>query len=581
MADLELIPLSSIPSEFVAQGKTALLPALHAIQKKFGYIPESRAAEISQLLDIPLADIYGVIEFYGMFSSRPSGEVTIQVCADPVCAHAGGDKILSSLCARLEVNPDEVSQDGRWRIEASPCLGLCERAPALLRGETPIQGAREQDIESILAGAVAGNKRARLGGSLRILTANCDEEGATSLGVYRARGGYRGLERALSISAQSVIEEVKAAGLVGRGGAAFPTGLKWEGAAQAGGEPKYVVCNADESEPGTFKDRLLLEYDPHLTLEGMIIAAYAIGAHQGYIYVRGEYPQALQAVVTAIQEARQAGLLGNDILGSGFDYDIEIRQGAGAYICGEETALFESIEGKRGFPRIKPPYPTTHGLFDRPTVINNVETLCNIPFILENGAFAYRQYGTQGSPGPKLFCVSGDVEQPGLYEAPFGISLRSLLYELAGGIRSGKRLKAVLIGGAAGAFATETDLDILLTFEDARDAGLPLGSGAVMVFDESRDLRDVLRRVAKFFSHESCGKCYPCQMGTRRQHEILERVAAGAALPGDDLRLSDVGWTMSEASLCALGQTAAIAVLSAMKLWPHLFETSGGNDSHA
>jgi NADH-quinone oxidoreductase subunit F len=288
--------------------------------------------------------------------------------------------------------------------------------------------------------------------------------------------------------------------------------------------------------------------------------------------VRGEYPSAYHILEEAVAQAREAGWLGENILGSGFAFDVELRLGAGAYICGEETALFESIEGKRGFPRMKPPFPTTYGLFGKPTAINNVETLCNLPFILEHGAAAYRRIGTEKSPGPKLFCVSGDAAEPGLYEVPFGVTLRHLLYDLAGGVRSGHALQAVLFGGAAGAFATAKDLDVNLTFEDLRAAGLPLGSGVVMVFDETRDLRDVLKRLARFFAHESCGKCYPCQLGTRRQLEILERIAIGNPQPGDSDRLTDVGWTMTDASICGLGQTAAAAVLSAMKLWPEMFD---------
>jgi NADH-quinone oxidoreductase subunit F len=307
-------------------------------------------------------------------------------------------------------------------------------------------------------------------------------------------------------------------------------------------------------------------------LEGMLIAAYAIGAERGYLYSRGEYPYAYTVMQEAVDQARQAGYLGANILSSGFNFDVELRQGAGAYICGEETALFESIEGKRGFPRIKPPFPTTNGLFGKPTAINNVETLCNVPYILEHGASAYRQIGTEKSPGPKLFCVSGDVVRPGLYEVPFGITIRRLVYDLAGGTRDGRALQTILFGGAAGAFATPDQLDVRMSFEDLRQAGLPLGSGVVMVFDESRDLRDVLARLGRFFAHESCGKCYPCQLGTQRQYEILSRLEAGKPLPGDAERLADVGWTMTDASLCGLGQTAATAVLSAMRIWPELFK---------
>ncbi|MCC7511434.1 MAG: SLBB domain-containing protein, partial [Anaerolineae bacterium] len=293
----------------------------------------------------------------------------------------------------------------------------------------------------------------------------------------------------------------------------------------------------------------------------------AVGASKGYVYLRGEYPYILPPLENALNEARAAGYLNED-------FDIEIRVGAGAYICGEETALFESIEGKRGFPRVKPPFPITNGLFDKPTVINNVETLFNVPLIIEKGAAEYRKIGTEKSSGPKLFCLSGDVARPGVYEVPFGITLRELL-EMAGGVTGG--LQSILFGGAAGAFATPAQLDVKLTFEDLRAAGLPLGSGVVMVFNETRDMRDVLKRLGRFFAHESCGKCYPCQMGTQRQMEILERVASKRMLPGDALRLQDVGWTMTDASLCGLGQTAASAVLSAMKLWPEIFKDEDGN----
>jgi NADH-quinone oxidoreductase subunit F len=308
--------------------------------------------------------------------------------------------------------------------------------------------------------------------------------------------------------------------------------------------------------------------DPHRLIEGMVIAGYAIGSTKGYIYVRGEYPYVIPVLENSLTEARAAGYLNEK-------FDIEVRVGAGAYICGEETALFESIEGKRGFPRIKPPFPTTNGLFDKPTVINNVETLFNVPFIISMGAAEYRKIGTEKSPGPKVFCISGDVTKPGLYEIPFGVSMRDLL-DMAGGIANGKGLKSILFGGAAGAFATSQHLDVKMTFEDLRAAGLPLGSGVVMVFDETRDMRDVLNRLGHFFSHESCGKCYPCQMGTQRQKEILHRIAHGQTLPDDMVRLQDVGWTMTDASLCGLGQTAASAVLSAIQLWPELFKDEGG-----
>ncbi len=332
------------------------------------------------------------------------------------------------------------------------------------------------------------------------------------------------------------------------------------------------MCNGDEAEPGTFKDMVLMENDPHAIIEGMIIAGYAIGAQKGYFYIRGEYLNPYEQVQKAVSDAVSAGYLGDNILKSGFSFDIEIRLGAGAYVCGEETALFESIEGKRGFPRTKPPFPTTSGLFGKPTVINNVETLANIPLIINIGIEKYRSIGTEKSPGSKLFCLSGDVEKPGLYEVPFGITLRHLIENLAGGVRGKKKLKAILIGGAAGALATNDHLDVKLTFEDLKKAGLPLGSGVITVFDESRDLMDVLVRLAYFFTEESCGKCFPCQIGTKRQYEIVQRIQDGNIQSEDFSRLKDLISTMTDTSLCGLGQTAGSAIGSAMKYWPELFK---------
>jgi NADH-quinone oxidoreductase subunit F len=548
----------------------------------FGHISAPVAEEISRALGVPLAELYGVLEFYDLFSSEPVGKQVIRVCTDPACALSGGESVLKSLAQQLQIEPGQTSADGLYTLHRAPCLGLCASAPAALveqaGGRSNTYGlldpAAADILQSITSAASIQPPEApdHIGGDVRRLTSRIGRiSHPISIAEYLASGGYRGLEKALSLAPRAIIEQVKAAGLVGRGGAAFPTGLKWEGAARAEGQPKYVVCNADESEPGTFKDRILMEGDPHAILEGMAIAAYAIASSRGYIYIRSEYPRAYRVMSQAIQEARQASYLGSNIMGSGFAFDVELRKGAGAYICGEETALFESIEGKRGFPRLKPPFPTTHGLFGKPTVINNVETLSNIPLILNLGVEAYRAVGTEKSPGSKLFCVSGDVTRPGLYEAPFGLTLRHLLFNLAGGVQGGKALGAVLFGGAAGAFARQEHLDTPLSFEDLRAAGLPLGSGVIMVFDETRDLRDVLLRLTRFFAHESCGKCYPCQMGTLRQYEIMQRIVAGAPLSGDDQRLSDIGWTMSDASICGLGQTAASAVLSALKLWPELF----------
>lgn len=556
MTVTEISPLQTAIEPYIPLGRSGLLPALHAAQKIYGWVSEPVAAEIAKTLHVPLADVHGVIEFYSLFYDKPTSRHVIRVCTDVACALQGGEGILHRLCAKHGLKPGQTPEDLSITIEPSPCLGLCEHAPAVWTMDDGRWTVGDGTVE-------AERPPSLVYGSVRILSANCGN-GTTSLEKY---GEYAGLKKAQGMTPEAVIAEVKASGLVGRGGAAFPVGVKWEGAAKAEGSPKYIICNADESEPGTFKDRVLMIDDPHRVIEGMCIAAYAVGASQGYIYIRGEYPYIVPVLENALNEARAAGYL-ND------QFEIEVRVGAGAYICGEETALFESIEGKRGFPRIKPPFPTTHGVFGKPTVINNVETLCTVPMIIAQGAAEYRKLGTEKSPGSKLFCVSGDVEQTGVYEVPFGVTLRELL-EMAGGVKDGKGLKSILFGGAAGAFATSAHLDVKMTFEDLRAAGLPLGSGVVMVFDETRDMRGVLQSLGHFFAHESCGKCYPCQMGTQRQKEILDRVASGKMLTGDSERLQDVGWTMTDASLCGLGQTAASAVLSAMKLWPELFVDSG------
>jgi NADH-quinone oxidoreductase subunit F len=383
---------------------------------------------------------------------------------------------------------------------------------------------------------------------------------------YRASGGYAGLARAIELGPDAVIQQVTDAKLLGRGGAAFPTGVKWRAVADQPAGPKYVICNADESEPGTFKDRIIMEHDPYAVIESLTVAGFATGAETGYLYIRGEYPRATKHLHEAIEEARAAALLGPDVMHAGFAFDIELRRGAGAYICGEETALFNSIEGKRGEPRNKPPFPVTHGVFGRPTAINNVETLINVLPILEMGADAYAALGTEASTGTRLFCLSGHVEHPGLYEAEHGVTVREVI-ATAGGVRDGAEIKAVLLGGAAGGFIGPDRLEARLTFEDARSGGYTLGSGVIMVFDGATDLVDLCLRIARFFRDESCGQCVPCRVGTVRQEEALHRLIAGRTIgsAADELALlDDIAAVMRDASICGLGQAAAGAVQSAI-----------------
>jgi NADH-quinone oxidoreductase subunit F len=394
---------------------------------------------------------------------------------------------------------------------------------------------------------------------------------ASSLEDYRRSGGYEALRRAFEWGPERVIREVIDSRLLGRGGAAFPTGKKWEAVhlQRHLGGPHYVICNADESEPGTFKDRIVMEGDPFAVIEGMTIAAFAVGAQKGYIYIRGEYPLATERLSHAIRIAREQKLLGQDIHRSGFSFDVELRRGAGAYICGEETALFNSIEGYRGEPRNKPPFPTQSGLFREPTVVNNVETLVNIPEIILGGGAAYAKIGTANSAGYRLFCVSGHVARPGVYETPYGPTLRKLI-EMAGGVGGTGRLQAVLLGGAAGSFVSPAELDTVLTFEGTRAIGATLGSGVVMLFDDSTDLKQVLLRIAAFFRSETCGQCVPCRVGTVRQEEALQRLVARQPLGSveqESEMLKEMAQAMRDASICGLGQTASGAILSGMNRW--------------
>ncbi|MGB1734211.1 MAG: complex I 51 kDa subunit family protein, partial [Acidimicrobiales bacterium] len=384
-----------------------------------------------------------------------------------------------------------------------------------------------------------------------------------SLGSYRSHGGYQALETALAIGGEKTLRLITDAGLTGRGGAAFPTGRKWQAVADQDHIHKYVVANADESEPGTFKDRMIIENDPFALIEAMTIAGVTTGCTKGWIYIRGEYVTATKRLQSAIKQAYENGFLGANALNGAFTFDIELRQGAGAYICGEETALFNSIEGFRGEPRSKPPFPTDQGLFGCPTIVNNPETLINVLEIVNYGVDSFRSVGTADSPGTKLFCLSGDVAQPGLYEAAFGLPLNELLN--TAGVRVGD-VQAVLLGGAAGSFLGPQALDLPLSFEDTAERGATLGSGAVTVFSRDVDLWPVLVRLAKFFRDESCGQCVPCRIGTTRQHEVLLQIQGTAPQESTRDLLSDLSLVMGDSSICGLGHTAASAVQSALAL---------------
>jgi NADH-quinone oxidoreductase subunit F len=550
-----------------------LLPALQALQARAGWISPGGLGYVCERLNVPPADAWGVATFYALLSTEPCPPRVVHVCDDIACKARGADAIVAELessSSSLSSAPavHRPSSSATWH--RSPCLGLCDQAPAALvnvAGEDPREfaagGVSAETVRALVAGSDGSGGSSpvqafSIGAAAGPLLRRVGVVDPESLEAYRASGGFAALAKARERGPEWVIAEVTASNLVGRGGAAFPTGRKWQAVRAQAARPHYLVCNADESEPGTFKDRVLMEEDPFAIVEAMAIAALAADCEKAFVYVRGEYPRAAARIRHAIEASREAGWLGA--------LEIEIRRGGGAYICGEETALFESIEGNRGEPRNKPPFPVQAGLFGRPTVVNNVETLANVPRIVLEGGSTFAAVGTPQSAGTRLFCLSGSVRRPGLYEAPLGTRLDALV-ERAGGVEPGRTIRAVLLGGAAGTFVRPDELDLRLTHEDTRVAKTTLGSGVVMVFDDTVDLRAIVTRIAAFFRDESCGQCVPCRVGTIRQEEALHRIAHGAngSLATELLLLDEVGAAMRDASICGLGQTAYSAIESAVK----------------
>ena len=550
-----------------------LLPALHALNDHVGWISRPALDEVTRRLDLGPATAFGVASFYAMLSTTPRPPTVAYVCDDVPCRLGGAVERIAALRARL--GPPGAPRDGAvW--ESSPCLGLCDFAPAALVDGRAVHVSGPDVVADSLTGAVAARRaqgspppagppprpHVAASGPAPLLGRVLAGVDALDWDAYAAHGGLAALHEARRLGPSGVLAALKASRLSGRGGAAFPAATKWEAVAQHPTKPRYVVVNADESETGTFKDRILLEWDPYAVLEGAAIAAYACGAEAIFVYIRGEYRHGYERLAAAIREAERRGMFGGLLFGGDTRVSVDLRRGAGAYICGEETALLNSIEGKRGEPRSKPPFPVHHGLFGRPTVINNVETLACVPAILTGGADAFRALGTPDSPGTKLFSVSGHVRRPGVYEVPSGTPLRALV-DLAGGVRPGHQLRAIQCGGAAATMLTPEDLDLPLSGEGLRPRGATVGSGAIVVLDETADVLDVVRRGAEFFAHESCGQCVPCRVGTQRQVELLARLADGEDVSG---LLGEVASAMRDASICGLGQTAASMVQSGLGL---------------
>jgi NADH-quinone oxidoreductase subunit F len=520
-----------------------LLETLHAVNDRVGWISQTAIDYISERLDISPAEVYGVITFYALFATEARPARQVHVCVDLACRAFGG------------LNEDDLPPGAH----PSPCIGLCEQAPAMLvldagdpmrrrvsGGVTAVQVTSAADGNEVeTSDREPSDAVAQLGEPDLVLLRRAGKLDPLDFDAYVNDGGLDALAQARDLGPTRIIAAIDTAGLLGRGGAAFPTARKWEAVRTQEAIPHHLVCNADESEPGTFKDRTLIENDPFALLESMCIAAIATASDQGWIYIRGEYPLAERTLRSAIDIFRTHGLLGAE-------FDIKVVRGAGAYICGEETAIFNSIEGHRGEPRNKPPFPFEVGLFGKPTAVNNVETLMNVPSIILGRTSSNR----------RLFCLSGAVERPGVYEVELGLTLADLI-AMAGGLRAGSELRAVLLGGAAGQFVGPESLDLVLTHETVREAGLSLGSGVVMVLDQTVDLVDQVRRIAAFFRDESCGQCVPCRVGTVRQEEVLEKLAGGIR-DGQIELLEDIGRAMTDASICGLGQTAHGAINSAI-----------------
>jgi NADH-quinone oxidoreductase subunit F len=540
--------------------RSALLPTLHLIQEQEGYITPDGIEYAASLLELTPAQVHDTASFYTMYRFRPEGRKHIDVCTNISCALNGADDVLARLCDRLGIREGETTADGEWTVHRAECLAGCGGAVACQVDGRWVENATVDDVDAILSGTLASRPFAYPpSAGETILLRNVFKKDSASIDVYRQGGGYARLKELLQIKPDAITEAVKKANLRGRGGAGFPAGLKW-GFLAKNDKPRYLCVNADEGEPGTYKDRLILERDPHSLIEGCIVSSYAINCKTCYIYVRGEFYEAKAVLEKAIAEAYAAGLLGKNILGLGLDLDIYVHRGAGSYECGEETALLESLEGKRGQPRVKPPFPAVSGLYNCPTAVNNVETICCVPILLERGAEWFASYGVEKNGGPKLYCVSGHVKRPGVFETPSGkITLRDLVYgkDFGQGLREGRSLRCVIPGGSSTPVFTADQLDVPLDFDSIAKAGSMLGSAGTIVIDDSACMVWVARRLAYFYKHESCGKCSPCREGTGWLLRLLDKIEEGKGTERDLETLNTVCDSIAGKTVCAFGDAAA------------------------
>jgi len=588
--------------------RSAAMPLLHLWQEHFGFISDDAVLWIAEKLGLQPINILELVTFYPMFHRQPAGKTHIRVCRTLSCAMAGSFELMENLCATLGIerppdgegthNPITITGDGKYSLEFVECLASCHTAPVCMIGEQLYE-----NVDANSAATLVGNPQSAVRNlqsapphplEHRLIYKNIGrQDWTTDIDCYLRDGGYEQLKQALSLPRADIINKVKNSGLRGRGGAGFSCGLKWSFIKLDEKRPVYLICNADESEPGTFKDRYIIHEDPHQLLEGILISCYALNARTAYIYVRGEFPEGAKILERAMEESRAHNFLGKNILGSGFDVEVYIHRGAGAYICGEETGLIESLEGKRGYPRIKPPYfPAVLGLYMCPTIVNNVETLCHIKHIIAMGGAEYARLGRPNNTGTRIVCVSGDVQRPGYFEIEVGtVTMGQLIYEVAGGLRPGRKLKAVIPGGSSAkvlraderfklnqrqpdgsTIEREMSIDeIPMDFDSLTAAGSMAGSGGVIVLDDSRDMVWVLNNINEFYAHESCGQCTPCREGSLWMKKITDRMLAGGGVVEDPKTLKTIGDNIAGRTICAFGEACAWPTQSFVQKFPEEF----------
>ena len=560
--------------------KAAMLPLLWLVQEHQGYVAPDAEVWVAGILGVSRSKVREAVSFYNMFHTEPVGRRELRVCTSLPCMLRGAGNLLDQIEKKLNIRPGETTSGGEVTLTEVECLCACEMAPMAQLDERFVGPLEGETVAAIIKDALTEPAAAEstteptpyISTDGPVLSLRFADPDGTWMDDYVADGGYFAAKKALtSMTPKQVTGEVLSANLRGLGGAGFPAGRKWSFIPADTDKPKYLVVNADEGEPGTFKDRYLMERDPHALLEGMIIAAYAIDCHKAYVYIRGEYFRSAHRLQRAIDEAHESGWLGTDIQGTGFDLDVVIHRGAGAYICGEETALLTSLEGGKGFPRLKPPFPAIEGLFSCPTIVNNVETLCCVPFILRHGVERFKEIGTESQGGTRLFCVSGHVVTPGVYEAPVSITLRELI-ERAGGIRDGNQLKAVIPGGISAKILTADEIDVAMDFDSLRAAGTMAGSGGVIVMDDTTCMVEALESAAKFFADESCGQCSPCREGTGWVLRIMHRILAGRGRVQDLDDLLAISGDMEGKTICVFADAAAWPVQSYIAKFRNEFE---------